>query len=123
MTGMSEKGRIVRWLVACVAVLPVCAGGAGLALAQSGQSSTAATTRTTTSAATTSSAATSRPAETARQSAADRSATDLTSGAGLDAATEHGSRGVARHLLLAGIAAAVVIAVLSGMFAFRHKKR
>lgn len=42
---------------------------------------------------------------------------------GTDPQVEQGSRGVARHLLLTGIAVAVVIALLSGVFAFRHKKR
>ena len=43
-----------------------------------------------------------------------------TSGVGQE--TDQRSRGVARRLLLAGIGAAVVIAVLSGAFALRHKK-
>jgi len=37
--------------------------------------------------------------------------------------TDERSRGVARRLLLAGIAAAAVIAILSGAFALRHKKQ
>jgi hypothetical protein len=45
------------------------------------------------------------------------------SGSGVDPTIERGSRGVARNLLLAGIGVAVVIAVLSGVFAFRHKKQ
>ena len=41
----------------------------------------------------------------------------------VDPTIERGSRGVARTLLLAGIGVAAVIAVLSGVFAFRHKKQ
>jgi hypothetical protein len=37
--------------------------------------------------------------------------------------TDEGSRGVARRLLLAGFAAAAVIAILSGAFALRQKKQ
>jgi hypothetical protein len=41
----------------------------------------------------------------------------------MDPETDERSRGVARRLLFAGIAAAAVIAILSGAFALRHKKQ
>ena len=46
----------------------------------------------------------------------------VSGGTGVDPEIDRGSRGVARNLLLAGVAAAAVIAVLSGVFALRHKK-
>jgi hypothetical protein len=53
-------------------------------------------------------AATSRPVQAAEEST--------------EPVIDEGSRGVARHLLLAGFAAAAVVAVLSGVFALGKKR-
>jgi hypothetical protein len=102
MTVIADKGWLLGAFVGCLALLLQGAD----CRAASPTSGTSATTQTV-----------------AARPTTGVSDGDLGTGTGMDPATERGSRGVARNLLLAGIATAAVIALLSGVFAFRHKKR
>ena len=115
-----------KWIALSLFLASVCAGGASAragavvvhdAAANQSAARSAATKEARTA------AATLNHADASPAHASAPLASQDASGAEVDPMIERGSRGVARRLLFAGVAAAVVIAVLSGLFAFRHKRQ